>query len=122
MTLFAIYSKPDEGPEAVEAVRQGFSWAAFLVTPVWALLYRAWLVLFAWVGVALTLDVLASAIGSGAAYGLYAVFALWVGFAAPQIRERGFERRGWLAHGEISATSIEGAETIWFERVYGARA
>ncbi|WP_404400914.1 DUF2628 domain-containing protein [Pelagibacterium halotolerans] len=122
MTLFAIYSKPDDGPEAIEAVRQGFSWAAFLLTPVWALLYRAWVVLLAWILAILAFDPLALALGFETAAGLYTVFALWIGFAAPQIRENGFTRRGWLAHGEVSATSLESAETIWLRRLYGARA
>lgn len=121
MTLFAIYSKPDDGPEAVEAVKLGFSWPAFLFTPVWALLHRAWLVLLVWVITALILDQVGIVIGYGAAFSLYCVFALWVGFAAPQIRERGLERRNWLAHGDVSAPSVEGAETIWLTRLYGAR-
>lgn len=121
MTLFAIYSKPDDGPEAIEAVREGFSWAAFLLVPVWALYHRVWFTLLVWIVLVLGLDRLAPAIGFGAASALYGVFALWVGFAAPQIRQGAFARRGWLAHGEVSAPSVEGAETIWLKKLYGGR-
>lgn len=121
MTLFAIFSKPDDGPEAIEAIRHGFSWTAFLFTPIWALIHRAWLVLLVWVILVLTLDRLALAIGFDTAFALYGVFALWVGFAAPQIRERVLARRNWLAHGDVSAPSLESAELTWLSKVYGAR-
>ena len=122
MTVFAIHSRPDDGPEAIAAVSDRFVWTAFILTPVWALTKRAFWLFILWLAVAGGLWLARSFIGADAALLVYLVFALWSGFAAPAIASRALERAGWLVHGDLAAPDLETAERIWLERVYGVRA
>lgn len=122
MTVFAIHSRPDDGPEAIAAVPDRFVWTAFILTPVWALAKRAFWFFVLWLAVAAGLWFAQTHIGADAALLLYLAFALWSGFAAPAIASRALERAGWLAHGDLAAPDLETAERLWLERVYGARA
>jgi hypothetical protein len=121
MTLYAIFTKPDKGPEALAALPERFVWSAFVLTPFWALSKRAWAFLVLWIVVTAALVASHQFIGTDAAMTLYLVFAIWSGFAAPAIAARVLERSGWLAHGELAAPDLETAERLWLERIYGAR-
>lgn len=121
MTIFAILTRPDDGPEAISAVPDTFVWPAFLVTPVWALFHRAYGFLGLWFLIAAALYAAHFGIGSGTALMLYGLFALWSGFAAQQIRTMAMERSGWMVHGELTAVDVQSAERAWLERNYGAR-
>ncbi|WP_196260327.1 DUF2628 domain-containing protein [Pelagibacterium limicola] len=120
MSIFAIHSRPEEGPEAIEAVPERFVWSAFLFTPFWALAKHAWAFLALWLLVVAILAIAHAQIGVEAAATLYGLFALWSGFAAPGIINRTLMRAGWLAHGDLAASDRETAERAWLERVYGA--
>ncbi|WP_116652452.1 DUF2628 domain-containing protein [Pelagibacterium sediminicola] len=122
MTVFAIHSRPDDGPEAIAAVPDRFVWTAFILTPVWALAKRAFWFFALWLAVAAGLWFAQTHIGADAALLLYLVFALWSGFAAPAIASRALKRAGWLTHGDLAAPDLETAERMWLERVYGPRA
>ncbi len=122
MTIYAIYSKPDAGPEAIAAVPERFFWSAFLVTPFWALKNRSWAFFLLWLVVAVALGAAHGVIGTGAVTALYGLFALWSGFAAPAVAARALERRGYMAHGDLAAPDLETAERAWLERLYGERA
>lgn len=121
MTLYSIYAKPEKGPEALLVLPDRFIWSAFLVAPFWALLNGAWAYLAFWMLVAAALFWSARLIGGDAAMALYAVFALWTGFAASQIAARALEHRDWIATGEVSAPDRVTAERLWLEETYGAR-
>lgn len=120
MTLYSLYSKPENGPEAIAAIGEKFSVLAFLFTPLWALARGAWLFLMLWIGVAALLFLGRDVIGVDAAAALYLLFALWSGFAAPQIVGHALAGRGWIAHGELAAANAPMAETLWLKTLYGA--
>jgi hypothetical protein len=121
MTLYAIHTQPDAGPEAIAITREAFSWTAFVFTPLWAIAHRLWLLLLAWlaiVGIACGLAVFA---GPDAGIWTYLAFALWCGFASAQLIGYGLEKRGYIAHGEILAPDPDTAEMLWLDSHYGAR-
>lgn len=121
MTLFAMLSRPDAGPEAIAAVPERFVWTAFVFTPLWALAKRAWGLGLLWLIVVAALVAAHQWIGTAGAVMLYGLFVLWAGFAAPSILTRTLERRGWMHHGELVATDRDMAESAWLNRLYGTR-
>jgi hypothetical protein len=121
MTLYAIYAKPENGPDAISVLPDKFSWGAFLFAPLWALARGAIAYLVLWIVVMGGLFLLAPRIGDDVAVLLYMVFALWTGFAASPIAGRALENRSWISSGELAADSTVAAERIWLERNYGPR-
>lgn len=121
MTLYSLYSKPENGPEAIVAIGERFSVSALLFTPFWAVARGAWTIFLTWIGIVALLWLSSDAIGGAAALLLYVLFALWSGFAAPQAVGNALMRRGWIAHGELAAPNAAMAETLWLKIHYGAR-
>ena len=121
MTLYALYSRPDRGPDALKAIKQRLFWSAMLFTPLWALVNRAWALMALWLAVVLAVILAVGIIGAQAGLALYVVFAVWCGFAAPQILERALIRRDWVAHGILDAMSAQAAESVWIAKRYGVR-
>src|SRR3954469_10512805 len=73
-------------------VREGFSWGAFLFTPLWLLLHRLWLAALLWVAAVAALLVLLPAPAGPVAL-LAGQFLL--GCHAPELRRWGLRRRGY---------------------------
>ncbi|WMT92258.1 hypothetical protein [Pelagibacterium sp. H642] len=121
MTLYSIYAKPEKGPEALLVLPERFIWSAFLFVPLWAILRGTWAYFVLWIVIAGALYWSVPLIGGEAAMALYAVFALWTGFAAPGIAARALQHRDWIASGEFSAPDQVTAERLWLEKTYGAR-
>ena len=99
-------------------VKDGFSWAAFVFLPLWALYHRLWWVAFgivvAFAGLAIAADLMLldpftdSLIGLG--------LALIVGFEANDWRRADLYSRGWIERGLASGRDIDEAELDWFRR------
>lgn len=122
MTLYSIYTKPENGPDAISVLPDTFNWGAFLFAPLWSLSRGALAYLLLWIVVAAGLWLLAPHIGGGVAALLYLSFALWTGFAASSIAGRVLEGRNWIDSGELAADSSPAAERLWLEKTYGQRA
>ena len=122
MTLYSIYAKPEKGPDALSVLGEKFSWAAFFFAPLWALTRGAFAYLALWIVIIAALVWTEPAIGTPATLALYAVFALWTGFAAPQIAGKALRHRDWMMRGELAASDAVAAERLWLERIYGAGA
>ncbi|GGF41679.1 hypothetical protein GCM10011321_35350 [Youhaiella tibetensis] len=110
MTLYSLFTRNGaEGPsEAPEAVGERFSWFAFLLPPVYALVHGLWL---AFLGLVLAILVLGFAgrwLGDDATFWLYWLAALWFGLEAPAFRARKLHRKGYHHAGD----SIAAAEDI----------
>ncbi|WP_417579020.1 hypothetical protein [Pelagibacterium sp.] len=121
MTLYAIYAKPENGPDAILVLPEKFNWSAFVFAPFWAIARGALAYLVLWIVIAGGLYWLSPVIGGDSAALLYAIFALWTGFAAAAIAGRALEGRNWIASGEVAADSTTAAERIWLKRNYGPR-
>ena len=112
MASYVVMEQRDRaGVVDVAFVRDGFSWLAFLLPPLWLLWHRLWgeaLLAF------LLLAVL-SALGEGgrplAGSLLTAAVSLCVGLEGQNLRVQALRRRGWGEWGVVEAAGLPDAET-----------
>ncbi|MDB5530807.1 MAG: hypothetical protein JWR51_3910 [Devosia sp.] len=112
MTLFAIYERQSAAPAAIP---EKFSWAAFLLPPIFALVHGLWLELIAYAVTVIALGFAATILGGAATVWLYFLFVLWIGFTAPSLRRHALHRRGWTHHGDRVAAAPDLATLSWLE-------
>jgi Protein of unknown function (DUF2628) len=97
-------------------VRDGFSWPAFLVAPLWMLRHRLWLALIVYLLVVFALAAATRVLGAGdwvLAIGI--LVALLVGFEASTLRRYGLARRKWKYLGVVVGDDLESAERRFFD-------
>jgi hypothetical protein len=112
MPVYSAFGRPSE---PAEFIAEKFSWAAFLLPPLFALWHRLWLVFVALVVAIVALFLLSTVISDAAAFGLYALVALWCGFAAPDLRRFAL-RKKWHEHVPVVAADADSAEWRLLER------
>lgn len=123
MSIYTVHEPPlrsDESapdPERFVFVRDGFSFWAFLLAPLWMLRHRLWLVLLGYVVVTVALQVGLRLIGASAAVVTLAgvLVALLVGFEAATLRRFTLARRGWKNVGIVVGDDVESAERRFFD-------
>ncbi|MDB5586871.1 MAG: hypothetical protein JWP26_1841 [Devosia sp.] len=115
MTLFAIFEPKLGITSTPAAIPEKFSWLAFLLPPVFALVHGLWLPLIAYIVAVIALGLAAAILGGAAAFWLYVLFALWIGFAAPGLRRQALSHRGWSHRGDRVATAPDLATLSWLE-------
>ena len=123
MSVYTVHQPPawtaGRSPDAERFVfvRDGFSFWAFLVAPVWMLWHRMWLVLAGYVAVVAVLESPMAAFGaSRTAVSVVGLFiALLVGLEASTLRRFSLRRRGWSNAGIVSGDDLEDAERRFFE-------
>jgi hypothetical protein len=129
MTAYMVFEPPEDGNDAltraerVVFVPDRFSWAAFLLGPLWMLRHRLWLVLL---GYLVVLAALAAAlhfagVGSIGRYLILALFALLVGLESASLRRWTLLRRGWRERGTVIGDDRDMAERRFFDG-FAARA
>ncbi len=110
MTVYSVYARRDDAPLAVA---DRFSWSAALLPPVHALVHGLWLMLGAWVVVTAAIAGLGFWVGGEAAFWLYALFAVLLGFEAAEFRRAG---RAESYRGEIVAAAEDLAVVEYLKR------
>lgn len=116
MKTFSILEPPDGSPDKVAFIREGFSWGAFLLSVLWALWHRMWVialllfVVFAALAVAAKLEVIRSDLAALVQFAIVLLF----GFEARNLQAQALERTGFRHTGLIQATSLEAAELTYF--------
>ena len=106
-------------------MRDGFSFWAFLLAPLWMLRHRLWLVLVGYVVVIVALQVGLRLIGASATVTVAAgaLVALLVGFEAATLRRWTLARRRWKNVGIVVGDDLEAAERRFFDAwMSGSRA
>ena len=112
VTLFAIYDRPSAAPTAIP---EKFSWLAFLLPPVFALVHGLWLLLVGYIVAVIALGFAATVLGGTATFGLYVLLGLWIGSAAPSLRHHGLTHRGWSHRADRVAATPDLATLSWLE-------
>jgi hypothetical protein len=123
MTTYTVHEPPprEEGvapdPERFVFVRDGFYFWAFLLSPLWMLRHRLWLVLVAYVVLVGGLDVGLALAGASRSVtlGINVVVALLIGFEAASLYRLTLNRRGWRNVGVVVGDSLEEAERRFFD-------
>ena len=122
MQIYAVFLPsglaPPRAAEKVELVRQGFSWSAFLLPPVWALRHGLWLALALWLGWVVLSAAMASLghLGAAGSLAVYALGALAFGLESDRFRQARLSRSGFLLHGLALGESMKEAESLYFKR------
>ncbi len=122
MAVYTVHQPPvrhaDPLPDAerIVFVRDGFSFWAFLVGPVWMLWHRMWLVLLGYVVVVAAVDAALAVLGASrmtiSVAGLF--IAVLVGLEASTLRRFSLRRRGFHNVGIVSGADREDAERRFF--------
>ena len=110
MTLYAIFDPRPGKARLPEVVPERFSWFAAILPPFFLLAHGLWLELIAWVLGVVALLVLSFYIGDGAAFALYLLAAISLGFAASGLRRHALQWRGWTPRGDRVAASADLAQ------------
>ena len=112
MNEYNVYKNPSG---VVEAVKQGWSWPAFLFTAIWALtkgLYALGAGIFIlFLFLHLFLNSIVEGAGSGNPITLFITLgvAVWLGMEANKLREKDLKKKGYDFISSIEATTPEGA-------------
>jgi hypothetical protein len=108
-------SPPD--PERFIFVRDGFSFWAFLLGPLWMLWHRLWLVFTGYLVVLILLAAGLHLIGASTSvrFAAGALLALLVGFEAATLRRFTLARRRWRDAGIVVGDDVEAAERRFFD-------
>ena len=105
MSIYTVYQPPlESGAVAAEPyrfvfVRDGFSWWAFLLTPLWMLRHRLWLALAVYLLVAVALDAGLRTLGASVLTLVLTslLISLLAGLEAGTLRRFKLARRHWRA-------------------------
>jgi hypothetical protein len=105
-----------ESAEQLVFVKDGFSWLAALVPPLWLLWKRMWLELAIFVGGTGLMMWALNALGAAdLANALLLTAQIVFGFEAGALYSAALERRGWRLVGTVSGRSSEDAERRFLE-------
>jgi hypothetical protein len=124
MNLYSVFLPPGaptpQSLERARLVKVGFSWPAFVATPLWALRHGLWLAFGLWAALLVLVGLLIAFvhIGDGAAVLLYGIGLLGFGFEADHFRQARLMKSGYLIHGLALGGSAVEAETIYFASKY----
>ena len=124
MAAYSVFAPPlphdsvDAG-ERFKFVRDGFSWPAFILGPVWMLFHRLVLVLIVWLAIVFALGVAMRLLGvpSGTASVVFLLLALLIGLEASSLQSWTLHRRGWREIGVVVADELEAAERRFFDEL-----
>ncbi|MGA8076598.1 MAG: DUF2628 domain-containing protein [Xanthobacteraceae bacterium] len=122
MPVYTVHEPPLRSASALADteryvfVRDGFRWWAFLLTPLWMLRHRLWLVLVIYLVVTAALDGLLRGLGSSVFLIMLTgvLISLLIGFEASTLRRYTLTRRHWRNVGVVSGDGLEDAEQRFF--------
>jgi len=122
MPVYTVHEPPVRTPGALADparfafVRDGFYGWAFLLTPLWMLWRRLWLVLVLYVVLSMAIETTMRIFGaSGGMISLVAVLiSLLAGLEAGTLQRFTLKRRGWKNVGVVSGGDLEDAEQRFF--------
>jgi len=112
MASYIVMEQPGRnGPADIVFPRDGFSWLAFLVPPLWLLWHALWVETVLAFLVLGSLWFLGEAGWPFAAAPLTLAVSLIVGLEGPNLRIAALRRRGWRPWGVVEAGTLFDAET-----------
>jgi hypothetical protein len=123
MAVYTVHEPPlkadqtQADPERFVFVRDGFSFWAFLLPPLWMLWHGLWLVFLGYVIVATALQVGLSLIGTSSTVMVVtgALLSLLIGFEAATLRRFTLARRRWTNVGIVVGDDLESAERRFYD-------
>lgn len=103
--------------EALDFVKDGFSWPAFLLPEVWLLAHGIWLWLVGYIGVVVAVLALSRVLGLPPVVpvGLFVLLHLVFGFEADEIKRAHLAEQGWTMIGQVTGTGPLDCERRFFD-------
>ena len=119
MTVYTVHAPMKADGVAVDPgelvfVKEGFSWPALLIPPVWLIYRRLWLALLIWLVAVIVLGALAGFAGTDASTVVLVLFAFWFALEANGFRRWTLERRRHALVGVVEGRTLEEAERRFF--------
>ncbi len=111
MRIYTVHLEAGGAPPEALLIKEGFSWPAFVFSPLWALWHGMWGValllvgIMAGLGLVLVLAGPSEAVHGSAGLGL----AVIIGGLANDLRRRHFEKRGFTERSVVVAGNREAA-------------
>jgi hypothetical protein len=123
MSVYTVHEPPllpgeaAADPERFAFVRDGFYFWAFLLTPLWMLWRRMWLVFVIAIALVAVLDAAAILLGASSAtvFVINALISLLAGIEGATLRRWTLARRGWKNVGIVIGDDLESAERRFFD-------
>jgi hypothetical protein len=134
MAVYTVHQPPVKAAQAANAgqipadpdrfafVRDGFHFWAFVLSPLWMIRRRLWLVLLLYVALTVTVEIALNVLGAsdGAQFAVAMLIGFLVGLEAGTLRRWTLTRRGWRNIGTVVGEDLEEAErrffSAWTER------
>jgi hypothetical protein len=121
--VFTVHEPPQPPADRIERgermvfIRDGFSWAATLFSPLWLIANGLWLALLGYLLIVGGGSLLISLLDTAATWSgwLGLGLHLLLGFEAASLRRWTLERRGWSMVGSVAGANREDAERRFFE-------
>jgi uncharacterized protein DUF2628 len=122
MSVYTVHEPPLRNgavapdPERFVFVRDGFNFWAFLLTPLWLLWNRLWLVLLIYLALIFGIEQAMHYAGVDAAGRslVMLLISFLIGLEASTLRRFTLARRGWRNVGLVSGSNMEAAERRFF--------
>jgi Protein of unknown function (DUF2628) len=123
MPVYTVHQPPlrrheaESDPARIAFVRDGFSFWAFLLAPLWMLWHRLWLVLLVYcvVQTGIHFGLLKIAASPTARGAVSLLIAILVGLEASSLRRWTLQRRGWTNIGVVVADDLNMAERRFYD-------
>lgn len=121
MPIWTVHAPPAALASAEPAddlvfIREGFSWTAFILPPIWTLRHGLWLAAALWLAAEIAISLVGGRFGAAVGWPLWLGFALWFGLEARNFRRAKLERTGWEMVGIVDARRLKDAEYRFFEK------
>ena len=123
MPVYTVHQPPlrrhetESDPARIAFVRDGFSFWAFLLGPLWMLWHRLWLVLLGYcmLVAAIHFGLLKIAASPGVRGAVWLLMAILVGLEASSLRRWTLRRRDWADIGVVVADDLNMAERRFYD-------
>ncbi len=117
MSIFRVLLKNTAGSEITDndsvLIKEGFSWFAFLMPPIWAMANNLWVELVLMVVAIIALVLASSFFGSEAGFWLYILGSFWLAYEAAAIKTNSLKRKAFVENGSLIADNEEKAFISW---------
>jgi len=123
MLTFTVHEPPHPPADSIDRaeslvfVKDGFSWAAALFSPIWMLVYRLWWPLLGYVVLSGLFELVRWGTSVGPEWITLAAIALHllIGLEADTLRRWMLDRNGWRTLGSVSGRNAAECERRFFE-------
>lgn len=123
MLTFTVHEPPNPPPDRLDRadalvfVKDGFSWGAAVLAPLWMLAHRLWWPLLGYIALSGAFELFRWGTGFDQRWIVLATVALnlLVGFEADTLKRWALEKRGWRTLASVSGRTVDECERRFFE-------